>query len=112
MVLIHLQREIHPAESNRPMSQHTLMKRVDHTIDNTTIDNVGKGLESVSIAGANALGMGGRSEDGGGRDCERPLPQRFKSREIKGIRLKEKREPGCGVCSVRPTGVSSTFSSV
>jgi hypothetical protein len=88
------------------------MERADHTIDNTTMDNVGSGLESASIAGANALGMGSRSEDGGGRDCERPLPQRFRSRETKGMRLSEKREPGRGVFSVRPTGVSSTCSAV
>lgn len=108
MVLIHLQTEIHPAESNGSLSQRVRESEAEHTIDNTTIDNVGSGLESASIAGANALGMGGRSEDGGGRDCERPLPQRLKSRERKCIRHGEKRRPGDGDCSVRPTGVSST----
>ena len=78
------------------------------------MDNVGSGLESTSIAGARALGMGGGCSEGGGRDCERssrPLPQRLTNRETKGIRLGEKREmPACGDCSVRPTGVSSTCS--
>lgn len=87
---------------------------MEHTIDNTTIDNVGSGLEYTSIAGARALGMGGRSENGGGRDCERssrPLPQRLKSRETKGIRLGEKREnTGRGEYPARPIGVSSTCS--
>jgi hypothetical protein len=110
--LIHLRTEIHPVESNNSMSRHVRMNQAEHTIDSTTIDNVGSGLESASIAGANALGMGGRSEDGGGRDCERPLPQRFKSREKKGIRHDEKREPGRGDCSVGPTGVSSPWSTV
>ena len=111
-MLIHLQTEIHPIESNRPISQHVRMKGVERTIDNTTIDNFGSGLESASIAGGSALGIGGRSEDGGGSDWEWPLPQRFKSRETMGIRPSEKREPGRGDCSMSPTGVSSTCSAV
>jgi len=74
------------AERNSPSSVYELIsqrvrtKRGGHTIDNTTIDKVGSGLESDSIAGVRALGMGGCSKGGGGRDCERssrPLPQRL-----------------------------------
>ena len=75
------------AERNSPsrvcgsLSPRVRTKWSEHTIDNTTIDNVGSGVESTSTARDRALGMGGRSE-GGGRDCERssrPLPQRLKS---------------------------------